>query len=239
MRKIISIVLTLCLLLGLAFAVQATPESTTSYVYFMVDANVLDNATFFWTPRAVEFEVGENVLEITMRELGVSALVTGEFLFGISIDGETLQASDHAEWSGWMLTINNEMTMLGAAAEFPQPGDVIRWEFSLDFGVDIGFEGWDGTPPAFERADKSTLIHNAVIARCDVIFHDDILPVLGNLTATQAQVNAAASAALQNCDCYPNDSCIWRNILAISGIVLLSLVSGFAIFRFVRILAAM
>ena len=190
MRKIIVILLTLTMLLG--FSAVAAQANEPAHIYIMVDANVLGNG-LWWAPQRVAFTPGENALEITMRELGASALVTGEFLFGISIDGEVLQAGDYAAFSGWMLTINNEMTMLGAANEFPQAGDVIRWEFSLDFGVDIGFEGWDGAPPAIDRADMSELIRAASMA-CSVWLANDALPVLNNLTATQEEVDAAIAS---------------------------------------------
>ncbi|MCL2195637.1 MAG: DUF4430 domain-containing protein [Oscillospiraceae bacterium] len=230
MRKIIAIVLTLCLLLGLGFAVQAT-DHYPMHVYIMVDANVLDEGILY-VPMAQFFSYGDSVLDITAR--WINATIAGDFLVGIG----DLQAGDHAAFSGWMLTINNEMSMLGAAAEFPQPGDVIRWEFSLDFGVDIGFEGWDGTPPAFARADKSELIRAASQDNTCPAVRDDALAVLSNLTATQAQVDDVVECFSIGCVCDSNGSCIWLNVLGISLLVLLSLVSGFAIFRFVRILGS-
>ncbi|MCL2446060.1 MAG: DUF4430 domain-containing protein [Oscillospiraceae bacterium] len=236
MRKIIEFVLTLTMLLGFGLAVQALPEPQPDNIYIMVDANVLDGYGIFYLPVSVPFSDDESVLDITARWFGQHVTINGDFLTGFATPAAELAASDYAPFSGWMLTINNEMTMLGAAAEFPQHGDVIRWEFSLDFGVDIGFEGWDGTPPAFDRADKSELIraYTAICPICAGVWraHD----AMNNLTATQEQVDEAIIGLLL---CFCNDRYVLQNRLAIVGIVLLSLISGFAIFRFVRILAGM
>ena len=245
MRKIIAIILTLTLLLGFgAITVQALPvDDVHPGIYLMIDANILDDYGLQVPPMFVPMLDDESVLDLTRRVFGPQVVLAGDFLMGFAWEcGTSLMASDYAEWSGWLLTINNEMTMLGAAAEFPQPGDVIRWEFSLDFGVDIGFEGWDGTPPAITRADKSALIRAVVQgSECPAAPAFDFLAVLSNLTVVQPEVDAMVASLLAPCYCDTisnNDSNIWRTVLSVAAIVVLAAVNIFAIWRFVRVLGS-
>lgn len=202
--------------------VQATPiAESAGYVAMMVDANVL-GAGVLYGPVRVRFYEGESAMDITARFLGNNAEILtsewGDFLNGIRLPhnfrvnvpqvvvdeigdlhsgatrrGRLLQASDFAETSGWMLTVNDEMSMLGASGEFPQNGDVIRWEFSLNFGNDLGFEDWEGNPGLIERVDRSELIA-AVMRPCNPSRANITwsMTTLGNLLATQDEIDDVA-----------------------------------------------
>ena len=262
MRKILSIVLSLCLLLGFgALAVQAqTNPEPAGYVYIMVDANVL-GAGVLYGPARVYFYEGESAMDATVRFLGdnvigadmgfvsgivlprnitvnvpapiAEALAAVDATFpaaGPTQAGQTLGSGHVAAWAGWTYNVNNEQPDFFAGAAALEQGDVIRWEFTLRAGVCIGFDDtWDGTPAFVPRVDRSELI--AAVAGTDAAHPAE----LSNILATQAEVDEALAAVLAG----NSGSCIWLNLLAIGGIVLLSLVSGFAIFRFVRILANM
>jgi len=113
--------------------------------------------------------------------------------------GAILRSADFAAFSGWMITINNEMTMVGASDEFPEDGDVLRWEFSLNFGNDLGYEDWFGTPGLITRTDKGGLVASIAQSQGDcrravAAARDSAMAVLGKLQATQTEIDAAAVA---------------------------------------------
>jgi len=260
MRKIISIVLTLTLLLSFGLAAQAVdaaPEPA-GYVYIMVDANVLD-AGVFYGPARVYFYEDESAMDVTARFLGDNVIgadigfVSGIVLprnitvnvpepiatalaevdpsfpaAGSTQAGQTLGNGHFAAWAGWTYNVNNEQPDFLAGAVALAQGDVIRWEFTLRAGVCIGFDDdWDNTPAFIDRADRGKLI--AAVANTDAAHP----PELSNLLATQAEIDEAVEVVLAE-----DDTNIWRTVLSVAAIVVLAVFSGFAIFRFVRILAS-
>ena len=72
-------------------------------------------------------------------------------------------------------------------------GEVIRWEFSLSMGPDIGFDqDWPGGAEAFiARADRTELAAATAAARGNT---DQAMAVLGSLLATQDDIDAAVEA---------------------------------------------
>jgi|GEM_PF-2689898 len=118
---------------------------------------------------------------------------------GATLAGETLGAGDFAAWAGWNFSYNNtqpvdEDTGFGLTADdvLLENGDVVRWEFTLRAGICIGFESPWGDAAFFEgRADKGELITAA--AQVSVV-SAEAMAVLGNLLATQADVDAAVEA---------------------------------------------
>lgn len=73
-----------------------------------------------------------------------------------SADG-SLGSGDHLGVSGWMVTVNHQTPPVGMDGHMLADGDVIRWQFSLLMGDDLGIqEEWNA--PLYEHADKSDLI---------------------------------------------------------------------------------
>ncbi|MCL2023940.1 MAG: DUF4430 domain-containing protein [Oscillospiraceae bacterium] len=106
--------------------------------------------------------------------------------------------------SGWMFTVNNQTTEEGAAATFPKDGDVIRWQFSLFWGDDIGM-GWDMVWNNTPRANKDALTMavarvNSSPNKAQILSspaaqsaYNAALASLGNLSASQNAVTSALS----------------------------------------------
>jgi len=76
-----------------------------------------------------------------------------------SADG-SLGSGDYFMFSGWMFTVNHHLTGFGADAVTLNDGDVIRWQFALAIGDDLGlgpeFGGWG--EPLYTHANKTEVI---------------------------------------------------------------------------------
>ena len=104
---------------------------------------------------------------------------------------------DHSFASGWMYTVNHAKADIGAGAYALGDGDVIRWQFTLACGLDLGFDdiGPGGFGPAMYRhADKSELIRALCADGADASAKSAALSVVINPTATAAEVAAATGA---------------------------------------------
>jgi len=119
---------------------------------------------------------------------------------------DALGEMDYSAMSGWMITVNDLLTPVGAAqfvlknnedyAGYQNYGNtyVIRWHFSLwGFGADLGLDAGWGTPGYFTHANKDKL-YIAYADSTDEAAKAAALPVMENLTATQAEVDAAEKA---------------------------------------------
>lgn len=127
-------------------------------------------------------------------------------------DPNWLREKEYNGISGWMFTVNNTdhdssynyYTAATPISSLPN-GAVIRWEFSMACGCDLGNAGWmpDGTvtngyynwntsstAPFFTRADKTTLI-KAMANHSDKTdsSYTNALNDLKNLTIQQAAVD--------------------------------------------------
>ena len=74
---------------------------------------------------------------------------------------------DYTTMSGWMYSVNNKFPNFGAAAYYPEDGDVIRWQFTVyGYGKDLGggFEG-DETSGSFEGTYKPIANKTALTAK--------------------------------------------------------------------------
>jgi len=114
---------------------------------------------------------------------------------------------DYSYMSGWMVTVNDYMIDVGSAAwgfeakkaekkdivPYIDLGNtyVVRWQFSLcGYGADLGVDtGW-GEPAYFEGARKAAL-YAAYAKSTDAVKKAAALAVMEDLTATQAEVDAA------------------------------------------------
>ena len=120
-------------------------------------------------------------------------------------DDDFLGEFDYASMSGWMITVNDLMIPVGCSQfglmqskeqnyeGYQDYGNtfVIRWHFTLwGYGADLGFNSGWGSQPYFDHVNKDMLY--AEYAKCtDADAKSSALSVMENLTATQAQVDAA------------------------------------------------
>lgn len=96
--------------------------------------------------------------------------------------------------SGWMNTVNNEFASVGASDVILGDGDVMRWQFTLFWGADIGSDMGTSltTIHAYPNADKDALTY--AVARINSAANKSAL--LGDSAVQSAYNNA--NAALEN-----------------------------------------
>ncbi len=100
----------------------------------------------------VPFAEGENIPQVTLRLLEAlnieseysGAAESGFYLQAIknfelnNVFYESLGEYDAGSQSGWMVTLNNWFMDQGASAFIVEDGDVIKWQYSCQWGADIG-----------------------------------------------------------------------------------------------------
>ncbi|MCL2739475.1 MAG: DUF4430 domain-containing protein, partial [Bacteroidales bacterium] len=105
----------------------------------------------------------------------------------------SLGNGDFFLFSGWMYTVNHEMPGinpngtgdgLAAGSVIPNDGDVIRWQFTLIAGPDLGFAMQGMGPAIYEHADKSDLIRAMFAEGANVEARPAALDVIINPRAT-------------------------------------------------------
>ena len=72
-----------------------------------------------------------------------------------------LSEMDYSGMSGWMNTVNGELSAFGPGSVALSAGDVIRWQFSVSgYGADLGVDnsGMGGDANFYTQADKTALI---------------------------------------------------------------------------------
>lgn len=121
-------------------------------------------------------------------------------------DDEYLGEFDYSSMAGWMITVNDFMITTGCASWLLTDEEnaqkcqdygntyVIRWQFTLwGYGADLGVDtGW-GMPLYFEGANRGLLYTQYALSTDDTA-KAEALSVMENLTATQAEVDAALAA---------------------------------------------
>ena len=105
-----------------------------------------------------------------------------------SADG-SLGSNDFANWSGWMVTVNHFMFPVGADSIMLFNGDVIRWQFSVEWG-DLGVGG----AALYSHANKTELIRALFMSGVDVDAVNHAHNVIINPLATATEVEAALNA---------------------------------------------
>ena len=141
-------------------------------------------------PQALREKLEENGFEIRVRSNETSL---GEF--------------DYTQGSGWMYCLKNVFPNVGFADSYLSEGDVVRVQFTLAYGSDIGggyAMGMGGSVGYYEVANKDALTRrvaaiNAEIEadpyylekNCLTKAYDAAMDVLTTLYASQADVDAA------------------------------------------------
>ncbi|MDR0916600.1 MAG: dockerin type I domain-containing protein [Oscillospiraceae bacterium] len=236
-KRILAVLLAMVMSVAvMSGAVFASPTAA-GYVYISADANTL-GAGYLYEPTKVPFYEGDSWAAVTIRYLGESNLthwgdgesgfymsylrVTHDFTVNIPdvllphadaytdsfVTGQMLGEFDIGFASGWMYTVNTVFPN-GASDEYPEDGDVCRWQFTVaGLGGDLGGSGF-GSEPLFPVADKDALtaavaeINSApnkaeLLAKSGVQdAYDAAITALTDLGIAQELVDAAL-AALEN-----------------------------------------
>lgn len=118
-----------------------------------------------------------------------------------SEDG-SLGGGDFFGLAGWMVTVNHELLGVSVDDYTLEDGDVLRWQFSLLGGDDLGAPGgWQ--PSFYNQVDKSALIRALFTADAAETAVQAALAVIINPLATGAEV-ASALAALTPAGAWQN-----------------------------------
>ena len=121
----------------------------------------------------VPFVLGDTVADVTLRLLDAKGLTyshggtTKSDFYLASIGGFTVRGVDYESFgefdagagSGWMITLNKEFIEQGASEFEVSPNDVIRWQYTCQFGEDIGdpfYSSGGGSvrPPVQQEKDE-------------------------------------------------------------------------------------
>ena len=104
----------------------------------------------------------------------------------------TLGEFDFTWGSGWMYAVNNVFANVGFCDFIPQDGDVMRIQFTLAYGADLGStmvgDVW------FDEVDRDALtaaIANAIGAGVD---YSEAFEVVSTFGVTQDELDAACEA---------------------------------------------
>ena len=129
---------------------------------------------------------------VVPEELRAKLEESGYFIDEIYEEG-TLGEFDITYGSGWMYAVNNVFPNVGFCDHIPQDGDVIRVQFTLAYGSDIGDGGFFGDPyfETVNRDNLTVLIGKALEAGVDIT---DALEVISTFGVTQSNLDTACVA---------------------------------------------
>ena len=105
-------------------------------------------------------------------------------------DEGTLCEFDITFGSGWMYMINGVLPNVGFCDYIPQDGDVMRIQFTLAYGNDIGEEGFFGKP-YFDKIDKEEFTKLIALAIEKGINVDEEITLISTFGITQEEVDSA------------------------------------------------
>lgn len=84
---------------------------------------------------------GDTVFDLLCKvrdDYGIQMEYTGtggkEYIEGIG----NLYEFDGGRWSGWMYSVNGEYPNRGCGQYLLQAGDIVRWDYTCDLGMDLG-----------------------------------------------------------------------------------------------------
>ena len=127
------------------------------------------------------------------EELAEALEMNGYYIDEYVSDEGTLCEFDVTWGSGWMYTVNGAFPNIPFCDYVPQDGDVMRVQFTLAYGSDIGDWGFMGEP-FFELVDRDTI--TKLIAKAislDVIDVQDAIAVVSTFGVTQDELDAACA----------------------------------------------
>ena len=106
-------------------------------------------------------------------------------------DPSTLCEFDYTWGSGWMYMVNGSFPNIPFCDYVPQDGDVMRVQFTLSYGADIGDWGIMGAP-FFEPVERETLTKLIATALEKGIDVTSAMEVVSTFGVTQEELDAAA-----------------------------------------------
>ena len=127
------------------------------------------------------------------EKLAEALEMNGYYIDEYVSDEGTLCEFDVTWGSGWMYTVNGAFPNIPFCDYVPQDGDVMRVQFTLAYGSDIGDWGFMGEP-FFELVDRDTI--TKLIAKAislDVIDVQDAIAVVSTFGVTQDELDAACA----------------------------------------------
>jgi len=228
-KRFISVLLALCLAAGMAFTAILPASAADSITVCVSFEGYNLGQGFYVEPTKLSLPAGSNVDDATAAlfalksiqarhdaEWGYLTAVKGFDTGVVSIpsyitrqpgfelssetnDDDWLGEGDYTGQSGWMYTLNHASGN-GAAYDFLNDGDVVRWQFSVwGWGNDLGVEdNWGYAEPYYDHADKTELIRLLFIPKAGAAEKRAALDVVIDPLATQAQVAAAALALIDS-----------------------------------------
>lgn len=134
---------------------------------------------------------GVDTSYIEVPEELVEALeMNGFFVDPVVCEDGTLCEFDVTWGAGWMYMVNNSFPNIPFCDYVPQDGDVMRVQFTLAYGADLGDWGMMGEP-FFEAVDRDPL--TKLIAKATEIGVDteDAITVVSTFGITQDELDAA------------------------------------------------
>ena len=161
---------------GLSMSYSGALESTWNGFYMSSISGIADTSCI---------EVPEVLLEV----LEMNGYYVDPY---VSEDG-TLCEFDVTWGSGWMYMMNNSFPNIPFCDYVPQDGDVLRVQFTLAYGADLGDWGFMGEP-FFEAVDRDALpkcIADAIEAGVD---YTEAFEVVSAFGVTQDELDAACEA---------------------------------------------
>lgn len=118
---------------------------------------------------------------------------------GIVHSNSWLTQLDYNKYAGWMISVNNVAVSDGVDTAL-HSGDVVRMEYTLYTGCDLGWDGWvqdssgnwvEHAPFYTGRADKTELIQDMAADGPVNPYYNEALGVLQNLQASASDVESA------------------------------------------------
>ncbi|MEE0776443.1 MAG: S-layer homology domain-containing protein [Bacillota bacterium] len=162
---------------------------------------------------------------VDMPKVIYDAVMGSQNVISARNEKEWLGEFDYYNESGWMLTVNDDFIGTSSAAHTLQPGDVVRWQFTVyGLGADLGnsnesFGGYDKLIDAANKDDLVKSLANATQKNTNA--YKNAYSVLVNAAATQAEVDTAKANLDANADVPLNlSSCEKQHIIFTNGLQL-------------------
>jgi hypothetical protein len=160
-----------------------------------------DDTWGFFLNRMYGFNAGAAVPpEIIMDKINEGVTDWQGTPLALNPDGNadgSLGTGDYLGLAGWMVTVNHQLLPTGINEHTLASGDVLRWQFSLLGGDDLGLGPDQGfwAEPLYTHTDKNALIRALYMDGVAIRTRQAALAVIIDPTAT-AQAVAAAIAAI-------------------------------------------
>jgi len=218
--RLLALLLTLVMAIGLMATPAIAEEDTTEYTVFISIEGFNLGHGFYVEPTAISIPAGSTAMDATRVLLEGAGLEYSPTPWGgigriygihpgvapnppsyITIEMEdgpadgSLGSDDYTPgFSGWMFSINHYSAPVGADDLVLSDGDVIRWQFTVEgWGADLGLGEDRGAfgEPLYNRADKTALIRALFADGVSGEAIEAALAIIIDPLATQEEVTSA------------------------------------------------